>query len=137
MWRWHFIHFIGTGVHLLLRQTSSGTTIGRIIFRMESCKNIQNSVSFTSSIMYCILVASWNATWQSVVDKTYYKYREFSYLYLLELSRSRCSNKVSICIVCFTSFLGEGAKYLTLIYSKDGGSQLLWNAGNHPPHHMM
>jgi hypothetical protein len=78
----NFTHLFGTGVHLLLRQTCSGTTAGRIIFRTESCKNIQNSVSFTSSVMYCILVASWNATWQSVVDKTYEKYREFFFLVL-------------------------------------------------------
>ena len=36
-----------------------------------------------------------------------------------------------------SSFLSEGAKYLTLFYSKDRGSRSLWNAGNHPPHHMM
>jgi len=90
----NFTHLIGTGVHLLLRQTCSGTTTGRIIFCMEGCKNVQISVSFTSSIMYCILVASWNVKWQSVVDKTHYKYRQFFFLVLTYLSRSRCSNKV-------------------------------------------
>lgn len=89
----NFTHLIGTGIHLLLRQICSGTTIGRMSFCMERCKNIQNSVSFASSIMYCILVASWNATWKSVVDKTYCKHREFFSVYLLEL-RSKCGNKV-------------------------------------------
>jgi hypothetical protein len=50
---------------------------GRINFCMESCKNIHNSVT-----MYCILMTRWNATWKSVVDKTYYKCREFFFLVL-------------------------------------------------------
>jgi hypothetical protein len=57
-------------------------SFGRIIFCMDSCKNIKKSVSFTSSTMCCSLLARWNATWQSLVDKAYYKWREFFFLVL-------------------------------------------------------
>jgi hypothetical protein len=51
----------------------------------------------------------------------------FSSLYL------NFPDKGQICILCYTGFLGEEAKHLTLFYSEDRGSRFLWNAGNHPP----